>query len=231
MAFLGQFNLAEIAQYDVDGVLPKSGLLSFFYETDGEPLYAELWGLPEPERSKAVPDVLDPRSWRVRYFPEDPATFFRRLTPAAVNPDGRFPNCSVRRTTEWTIPEADSPAVQPLGLTASERFALINIDGHINGGTWEEPGIRLLGQPYNLDGSTLLQCDLAARGVHNVQWDQVTMAQERDAASRWQLLLQLRGGQEIPYNWGGSGVLHFCIERAALAVRDFQRTWLNMQLV
>jgi hypothetical protein len=167
----------------------------------------------------------------VRYFPADPATFFRRVTPAAVNPDGRFPNCALRCTTEWTIPEADSPDVQPLGLTASERLALIGIDGHINGGTWEEPGIRLLGQPYNLHGPTLLQCDLAARGVQHVQWDLVTVEQERDAARRWQLLLQLYGGREVPYNWGGGGVLHFCIERAALAARDFQRTWVNMQLV
>ena len=54
-AFLAQFNLAEVAPYDAEGVLPSSGLLSFFYETDGEPLYAELWGQPPPTRLEDYP--------------------------------------------------------------------------------------------------------------------------------------------------------------------------------
>src|SRR5205085_499921 len=35
MAFIGQFNLGETAEHDQDGFLPRKGLLSFFYETDG----------------------------------------------------------------------------------------------------------------------------------------------------------------------------------------------------
>src|SRR5258708_1402184 len=47
MAFIAQFNLADVAPFDREGALPAHGLLSFFYETNGEPLYAERWGLPE----------------------------------------------------------------------------------------------------------------------------------------------------------------------------------------
>src|SRR5918911_834074 len=40
MAFIGQFNLREVAPHEHDGVLPRQGLLAFFFETDGEPLYS-----------------------------------------------------------------------------------------------------------------------------------------------------------------------------------------------
>jgi len=47
MGFLGQFNLAEVAPHDTEAALPTAGLLSFFFETDGEPLYSARWGLPD----------------------------------------------------------------------------------------------------------------------------------------------------------------------------------------
>lgn len=235
MAFLGQFNLAETAPYDPEGALPTRGLLSFFYETDGEPLYAELWGRPQPQRPEDYPQAADPRSWRVLYVPEDPSTFSRRVTPASVNAGGRFPNCAVRFTTEWTVPDADGPELRPLGLDPAERFALTELEADINRGTWDDPGIRLLGYPFNMDGSTLVECDFAARGLHDVLWHRMTPGQrvelERDAARRWRLLLQLTGGEAFPRNWGGNGRLHCCIERTALVARDFSRAWINLQFV
>src|SRR6478672_6942116 len=43
MAFIAQVNLADVAPHDIAGALPDRGLLSFFYETDGEPLYSAGW--------------------------------------------------------------------------------------------------------------------------------------------------------------------------------------------
>jgi uncharacterized protein YwqG len=39
LGFLAQFNLAEVAPYDVESLLPRTGLLSFFYD-----FVAALWG-------------------------------------------------------------------------------------------------------------------------------------------------------------------------------------------
>lgn len=36
LSFLAQINFSDIAQYDKDELLPKSGLLSFFYEIDDQ---------------------------------------------------------------------------------------------------------------------------------------------------------------------------------------------------
>lgn len=34
LAFLGQLNLADVAPFDTEGLLPRQGILSFFYELD-----------------------------------------------------------------------------------------------------------------------------------------------------------------------------------------------------
>lgn len=48
LSFMAQINLAEAAEFDKDGLLPKKGLLSFFYE-----LQTEAWGLIL--KTRAVP--------------------------------------------------------------------------------------------------------------------------------------------------------------------------------
>ena len=37
LSFIGQINLKDVAQYDVDGLLPKKGMLYFFYDLDEMP--------------------------------------------------------------------------------------------------------------------------------------------------------------------------------------------------
>ena len=39
LTFLAQFNCEELAPYDAEHLLPDHGLLSFFYDTEGQP-----WG-------------------------------------------------------------------------------------------------------------------------------------------------------------------------------------------
>ena len=37
LAFIGQINLKEVAKYDIEGLLPKTGMLYFFYDLDEMP--------------------------------------------------------------------------------------------------------------------------------------------------------------------------------------------------
>lgn len=48
LTFLAQFNCEEISKYDVDHILPKHGLLSFFYETD-----TQCWGFNPEDKGCA----------------------------------------------------------------------------------------------------------------------------------------------------------------------------------
>lgn len=82
MGFLGQFNLAEVAPHDTEAALPTAGLLSFFFETDGEPLYSARWGLPDDAPYEDDPAFDPSPGWRVLYHQGDPATFVRREDPS-----------------------------------------------------------------------------------------------------------------------------------------------------
>ncbi|MDQ3703090.1 MAG: YwqG family protein [Chloroflexota bacterium] len=239
MAFLVQVDLAATAPFDAEGVLPARGLLSFFYETDGEPLYAELWGKPAPQRAEDYPTRTDPRAWRVCYFPDGSPPLRRRSLPAAGDPSVRYPACAVRFSTQQTIPDPDTPEVVALGMTEAERRAYIALyyDEHSpNRGAWADPGNRLLGHPFTLGStSSLVECGRASRVVRGDPLgptsDEPRASIGRAAATRWRLLLQLDSGAAAAMDWAGGGVLHFCIERTALVRREFAGVQLNMQFL
>jgi hypothetical protein len=234
MAFIAQFDRAAVAPHDREGILPARGLLSFFYETDGEPLYSAGWGLPEETPPEQYPEIDPSLGWRVLYHEGDPTTFVRRDIPPALNESARFPPCAARVAAEMTLPDADGPEVEPLRLSGAERSALIALDVDVIRGTWGPGGHHLLGHSYNLGGSTLADCEVAARRipcesleVDSARWKELA----RQAARRWRLLLQVESSDEAEMDWGGGGLLHFCIEREALRARDFSRVWLNMQVI
>ena len=234
MAFIAQFDLAAVAPHDRAGDLPAHGLLSFFYETDGEPLYLAGWGLPAGTDPAAFPEIAESLGWRVLYHAGDPAAFVRREIPAALNERVRFPACAARFVAEVSLPDVDGPGIASLRLSEAERSALIDLDLDVNLGSWEAGAHRLLGYPYNYASSTLLECELAARRIPH-DWMIASPARrrqlEQDAAHRWRLLLQVGSSDDAAMDWAGGGVLHFCIERDALPRRDFPRVWVNMQFL
>lgn len=234
MGFLGQFNLAEVAPHDTEAALPTAGLLSFFFETDGEPLYSARWGLPDDAPYEDDPAFDPSPGWRVLYHQGDPATFVRREIPPDLNEFARYAPCAARFAAEITLPDVDGPEIAPLGLTTAERSALINIELEVNKGTWKERGYHLLGYPINFGGAALARCDEESRHLGYV-WADADAAQrleiERDVATRWRLLLQLDSSGDTGFDWAGGGVLHVCIECQALPRADFSRVWLIMQLL
>jgi hypothetical protein len=98
-------------------------------------------------------------------------------------------------------------------------------------------GWHLLGYPYNLGGPTLVEVDLQSRGAGEDEQRTALSTYERmyealaEVQKRWCLLLQVDSSEYAGMDWGGGGVLHFCIEHEALRRRDFSRVWLNLQLV
>ncbi|GAC1461802.1 MAG: YwqG family protein [Chloroflexota bacterium] len=234
MAFIAQINMQETAPYDLEGALPSSGLLSFFWETNGEPLYAARWGLPEsaPYHDR-YPDLE--RSWRVLYHDGPPETFVRREFPDDVHEYCRFPACAARFASEVTLPDANGAEIAQLHLTVAEREALIGLEVEVNRGTWNDGGHHLLGYPYSLLHSTLVECDMESRGIPWRTWAKTTSAERletaQDVSRRWRLLLQIDSSDTAAMDWAGGGLVHYCIEHDALAGRDFSRAWLNMQFL
>ena len=232
MAFIAQLNLAEVAPYDREGALPDHGLLSFFYETDGEPLYAERWGLPEEtpydEAYYHKPVHL---SWRVLYHEGDPATFIRHQIPPEVNEMARYSPCAARFAGELTLPDVDGPQMAPLELTRDERTTLIDLDAEINHGSWEEGGHHLLGYHY-IYSTTLADIDREAQGIpfdaERERDRRDKLRREEEASRRWRLLLQVSSSDDTQMDWAGGGVLYYFVEREALRDRGFPRVWVDL---
>lgn len=234
LAFVGQFNHAEVAPFDREGLLPRRRLVSFFYETNGEPLYSARWGLPPDATFDDYPEIDESQGWRILYYAADPATFVRHPIPPEVNAEARFPACAARFAAEATLPDADSPPVTALGLPDHERSSLIGLDHLINSGTWEEGGRHLLGYPYCLEDSPLPGCLIALRNIPyqalNADLARYT-ALAAEAEEEWQLPFQVGSSDQAEMGWAGGEQLHFCIEREALRARDFSRAWLTMQFL
>jgi hypothetical protein len=88
LSFIAQVNLAEVAAYDVEGVLPKDGLLSFFYEAVAQ----SAWGF----------DPADHGSAAVLYTPAYAGT--ERLgPPPGLTSEGVFPSIGLRARAEFTF--------------------------------------------------------------------------------------------------------------------------------
>ncbi len=227
MRFIGQFNLASTRKFDREGLLPDHGLLSFFYETDGEPLHSEqLMALP---LNQALPREEARKGWRVLYFEDNPTTF-TRSAPADLPEEAIYPPCAIRFSNALTIPHADAPELRDLKLTQPERSACIGIEHEINRGAFGDH--QLLGYPYGLEYSPLIEADNAMDDWRNIAYDsEERIALERDINRRWMLLLQVDSSGDLNMDWAGGGLLHFCIERERLSARDFNHIWLDMQFL
>jgi hypothetical protein len=89
MSFVAQVRLEEAAPFDLPGLLPPSGLLSFFYDAN-----QETYGADPDERG----------GWHVEYHAGDP-TGWRTLQPPAELPvEARFTPCQLSFRGELTLP-------------------------------------------------------------------------------------------------------------------------------
>lgn len=218
MRFIAQFNLASVHKFDREGLLPTHGLLSFFYETDGEPLYSE--SLVDQEDD--FPREEARNGWRVLYFDQTDFSGFSRVD--AYQPENlEYPNCAVTFSNAITIPEYDSYDF----TTEDEEMTLIDVTMDINRTEFGEH--QLLGHPFSLEGSPLLD---AADLEYEIAMDKpLKLKQMREAFARWGLLFQVTSSQDLNMDWAGGGFISYCIEHAKLAQRDFSNTWLVLDFL
>jgi uncharacterized protein YwqG len=139
MPFLLQVNLAEVAPFDADGLLPASGLLSFFFYTVDEDSGEE---------------------GRVLYFPEPVPALKSRKLPAAIPEDRRYRSLALQPRLRWTLPDhseiemddfeswwqlvASADKAQGITSYRGDDFQLGGNPHWIQPGTGARPGQELL---------------------------------------------------------------------------------------
>jgi uncharacterized protein YwqG len=245
LGFLAQFDLMEVARYDVDGVLPPSGMLSFFYDFATAP-----WGLYPEDRG----------GWQVQYFERDKSALTQAEWPDTLAQLYRLPahrpefspDVTWTQSPEWAanvqLSDAESHRLDEVyaGLVAADAADAVGFDD-----AFEQMASRhqLLGHPSLIEGSMALECELCVREQPNSAWeviskarkgDEQARAQLVDAYGRWRLLFQLGNVSGLPLPqgpwdeddpvwrlselcgmWARGGLMSFWIENDRLACRDF----------
>jgi uncharacterized protein YwqG len=240
MAFIGQVNLADIAAHDEEGLLPHSGLLSFFCAIDGT-------------AAGVMGSLDDPSSWRVSHFDGDQSTLVQLPFPAELPELLKFPACQTSFSREPTLPDLKSREIRGLLLSAQEQDIYIDVESGADVSFVNVFNHHMLGHPYILTESPFVAGYLKDHGIadpyalvphlsdeelgrqlslRNPQHQWKGLQDLRDKANaEWMLLLQVYSNDEAEMDLAGGGVLHFCIPKEALSKRDFDRVWVDMQFL
>lgn len=219
LAFLAQFNCAKLARRDKDKQLPKTGLLSFFYELD-----SQRWGFDPQDRGCA----------RVFWFQnvEDlsPAPF-----PDTLEQKYRLPEISIAASREVSYPDYEDLKLFVSDFEPSyHEFEAVQYELEIETEVCNRS--QLLGWPDTIQGNMTVECELASKGYYLGDGEtqipeEVRQKAERLSVTDWQLLLQLdtveQDGFELMF--GDCGRIYFYIRKEDLKAGCFDNVWLVLQ--
>lgn len=219
LAFIAQFRLEEVAPYDLERLLPATGMLYFFYEAQ-----QSTWGdLPG-----------DKGSARVLYYGGDTARLRGTPFPETLHEWGRdYPPCRLELSSEASMPGKQSMYIDELNLSDEELDAYEGLRQWMKGPDEDFAGHRLFGYPQAIQGDTMQEeCALATGGM-SVGSPQAYQTEEAEAlkktAPEWQLLLQVDSDDAAGMMWGDAGIIYYWIKAEDLARRDFEGVWLILQ--
>ena len=217
LAFLAQFNLSEVSEFDTEGLLPKSGTLAFFYE-----VASMRWGYEKEDEGCA----------RVYWFrnPEDlsPAEF-----PEDLAAEYRFPALNIALKSEKTYPDSEDYYLDRDDysdtIDAFKR-AQSSVDDSDN---WS----KLLGWADIVQGNITSDCERIARGYtsdevwNSDDFSKAELEEIEKHASEWTLLFQLDSfySGDFGLSFVDAGRIYFYIREEDLRLRRFDKAWLILQ--
>lgn len=222
LEFVGQFRLADLAPYDIQGDLPKTGMLYFFFD-------GMLTGYDQGEGK-------DRRA--VLYYDGPFDTLARCAEP--VHAHGYRFNvyraCPLRLKTTWTLPpfeELDDdefsmfPAVTPI-LPSTMRRPYHELRKPLR-----DFSHRLLGHPDEVQGGEMRlhvaqSHDPQKRFTADRYGNYVHREELVTAMRQWHLLAQFASERNTNMCWGDGGVIHFWIRKADLAARRFDQVFARL---
>lgn len=214
LTFLVQFNCEELAPYDAEHLLPDHGLLSFFYDTDGQP-----WGF----------DPDDAGGARVFWF-EDISVLREADYPADMKEDIKLP--AFHMEIEQKNSFLDWEDFSEIYSCDEEEFELLQMETEAE----EQEKTKLLGWPDIIQDSMAVECELIAKGYYlGGSWENIpkTVWQQAKATAldKWYLLFQLDTMEESDFSmmFGDCGRIYFYIPREDLLERRFERVWAILQ--
>ena len=228
LSFLAQIDLAEASKYDTEGLLPKSGILSFFYECEEQP-----WGY----------DPKDEGSFKVYLFPEG-TKLVRTPVPEDMEDYLKFSEYGMRFSSHTGYPDLyeleDYAAENGIGYPEYSDDEDDELwDSYME---WTErdgaENTKLLGYAELVQNPMREQCvEVAERGYYLGNGDYSKQLTDKDRAEikakrqDWLLLFQLGDdiAETIGTMFGDCGNIYFWIRKQDLAECRFDKTWCILQ--
>lgn len=219
LAFLAQFNLSEISQYDTENLLPRSGTLAFFYE-----LGSQRWGL----------DIKDKGCAKVFWFHEwedlSPAEF-----PEDLAEDFRLPAINITAKPEKSYPRYEDFYLNRTGY--SDMMDDFEAAEKNLGIVYPENCSKLLGWADDIQGNMTSECEFIARGYssdgvsNSDKFPKEEHKKIEDSTDDWTLLFQLDTVEQEGFElmFGDGGRIYFYIRKEDLRAKRFDRVWLVLQ--
>ena len=220
LTFMAQVNLKDVAMYDEEGLLPKTGVLSFFYE-----LITMKWGFEPEDRGCA----------KVYYFPED--VILKQMDiPQDLEEDAFIPECKITFEEHISLPGwEDFERLTKGEFEWEEHEAACTQLGY----TYDDWGNRtkLLGYPDVIQNPMEEDCETLRRGFRmGCPEDYAKISQEekqeiKEKSKDWMLLFQMgtitTENSEIMF--GDCGHIYFWIRKQDLLECNFDEMWLILQ--
>lgn len=220
LSFFCQINLAMLNAFDKENVLPKRGMLYFFYECN-----SLTWGF----------DPADKGAARVFYF-ENTDGFVPLDLPGDLAEEYIIPEIAVKFKSQESYPCFEE----------FENYSDFDCDGDDYDEMLEKLGFdaesnaeshKLLGYADVIQGEMLTECERVSRGLYcgdaesyASTSDDVKAAVAKHAGE-WLLLLQLSTISKDNFEWmfGDCGMLYFYIRKDDLATKRFDKIHFCLQ--
>ena len=221
LAFLGQINLKKASEYDIENLLPSSGILYFFYEGG-----KEVWGFdPEDKDGFKVIYEKDMENLNLTPLPEelDKQMIF---SPCKL----KFKEEKTYSNNQYYINNLLESYIIGDDESVDDEFQDIVLDYFDDAAG--EIHTQLLGNPHVLGGDIFLISQLASNGLNcgdGTVYDDPKAKELESGLEDWSLLFQLDCEEDANMVWGFLGVLCFTIKKEDLKNQNFDDVWFILQ--
>ncbi len=218
LSFLAQINLKDVVEYDKEGLLPKDGLLSFFYE-----LETMTWGF----------DPADLGSAKVFYFSGNEELNTTEF-PDDMEDEYKLPELHVDFSDNISFPSYEE-------LLLDEKPEWDEYDEYVSDAGYDEDDMgertKMLGYPDLIQNPMQEQCEAVNRGYRVGSSEDYSIIPEdvkasiKENADEWILLFQMGTIEEDDFElmFGDCGHIYFWIRKSDLLEKNFSNVWLVLQ--
>ena len=190
LSFIAQINLSETSVFDEENLLPKTGLLYFFYSAE-----QEVWGFDHKDKNK----------FKVIYWNGDFIKLKRTEFPNDLPDYSCFEPCSVDIKSEISLPSDGHEVFEDFADGEDHKFwEEVYNDSNLN---------KLSGYSDNIQNEMELKCELVTNGLYCGDPTGYNDPRAKANAKNWRLLLQIDSNEENGMMWGDCGRLYFWIKK------------------